>query len=356
MNCRVSVIVPVYNVEKYLKQCLDSLINQTLEDIEIICVNDGSTDSSLNILEEYQNKDNRIKIISQENKGVSAARNLGLKNAKGEYLLFIDADDWVELNALEELFNYSKKLNSEILFFTFKQFYESSSTYEVNDSINLKLLDSTFENKVFTYKDTVDFLFKIPHAVYNKFYNLSFLRKINAEFIGNLGEDMLFHYKTFLKASKVSVIHKSYYNYRIRDGSACTSGGKASFNIFETLKGLQDLLIEMNIYNQFKQEFFEFIIINIKFVYLRLLDDNKEEFFNLLKEKYWEFNLNQVDEYLNEWHFDDRVFYQSIAQSNNASQFDLLYKKLYDEFLANMSKQESNKKSLKSKLKRLLKS
>ena len=105
MNCRVSVIVPVYNVEKYLKQCLDSLINQTLEDIEIICVNDGSTDSSLNILEEYQNKDNRIKIISQENKGVSAARNLGLKNAKGEYLLFIYADDWVELNALEELFN-----------------------------------------------------------------------------------------------------------------------------------------------------------------------------------------------------------------------------------------------------------
>ena len=90
---KVSIIVPIFNVDKYLEACLDSLICQTLKDIEIICVNDGSTDNSLEILNQYQGKEKRLKIFSQENKGVSAARNLGLQIAKGDYILFVDADD-----------------------------------------------------------------------------------------------------------------------------------------------------------------------------------------------------------------------------------------------------------------------
>ena len=93
MMPKVSVIIPVYNVEKYLKQCLDSVVNQTLKDIEIICVNDGSTDNSLEILEEYAQKDNRIIIISQENQGQSVARNIALEKATGEYVGFVDSDD-----------------------------------------------------------------------------------------------------------------------------------------------------------------------------------------------------------------------------------------------------------------------
>ena len=114
---KISIIVPVYNVEKYLKECLDSLINQTLEDIEIICINDGSTDNSLAILEEYQKKDSRIKVFSQKNQGVSAARNLGIEKATGEYLTFLDSDDRLELNTCEILYKETIAKNSDFLFF-----------------------------------------------------------------------------------------------------------------------------------------------------------------------------------------------------------------------------------------------
>ena len=97
---KISAILPVYNVEQYIKDCLDSIINQTMDDIEIICVNDGSLDNSLQVLEEYAQKDARIKIISQENQGQGIARNNGLKIANGEYITFIDPDDWVDVDTV----------------------------------------------------------------------------------------------------------------------------------------------------------------------------------------------------------------------------------------------------------------
>lgn len=111
---KVSVIVPVYNVEKYLSRCLDTLINQTLKDIEIICVNDGSKDNSLSILKKYAQKDSRIKIIDKQNEGLSIARNDGLKYACGEYIGYVDSDDWVDLNFYEKLYTAAKKYNSDI--------------------------------------------------------------------------------------------------------------------------------------------------------------------------------------------------------------------------------------------------
>ena len=108
-NPKISVIIPVYNVEDYLEECLDSIINQTFKDLEIICINDGSQDNSLNILEEYAEKDNRIKIITTKNQGLSAARNRGLENITGDYVYFIDSDDYLELTAFEELYAVSEE-------------------------------------------------------------------------------------------------------------------------------------------------------------------------------------------------------------------------------------------------------
>ena len=100
---KISIIVPVYNVEKYLPECLESLIHQTLKDIEIICINDGSTDNSLSILKDYAKKDSRIRIINKENWGISAARNSGINTAMGDFLSFIDSDDWIDLDFFENL-------------------------------------------------------------------------------------------------------------------------------------------------------------------------------------------------------------------------------------------------------------
>lgn len=111
---KVSIIVPIYNVEKYLKRCLDSLVNQTLNDIEIICINDGSTDGSLEILNEYGRRDDRIVIINQENSGLSATRNKGIDIAKGQFIGFVDSDDWVSKDYFEKLYNSAIQNEAEI--------------------------------------------------------------------------------------------------------------------------------------------------------------------------------------------------------------------------------------------------
>ena len=123
---KVSVIIPVYNVEKYLRECLDSVINQTLKDIEIICVDDGSSDGSLKILEEYAQKDNRIKVLKQEHGGVSCARNLALGGAAGEYMLCLDSDDYLELNTLESLYNRALNFDLDMLSFS-GQYFDNST-------------------------------------------------------------------------------------------------------------------------------------------------------------------------------------------------------------------------------------
>ena len=120
---KVSVIIPVYNVEKYLRECLDSVVNQTLKDIEIICINDGSPDNSLAILEEYAKKDSRIIVISQENSGVSTARNVGIDLAKGDYLYFIDADDYAEPDLLELSYQKALSTQCDIVNFGFFEHY-----------------------------------------------------------------------------------------------------------------------------------------------------------------------------------------------------------------------------------------
>ena len=111
---KVSIIVPVYNVEKYLSKCLDSIVNQTLKDIEIICINDGSVDNSQSVLEAYAKKDTRIKVINQENLGLSCARNKGIDIAQGEYIGFVDSDDWIDLEFYEELYNNAINTQSDI--------------------------------------------------------------------------------------------------------------------------------------------------------------------------------------------------------------------------------------------------
>ena len=111
---KISVIVPVYNVDRYLEICIDSLINQTYDNLEIILINDGSTDDSKLICEKYLKLDKRIKLINQKNKGVSSARNNGIRNSSGEYIVFVDSDDWVDLDYFERLYNAAKKYDSDI--------------------------------------------------------------------------------------------------------------------------------------------------------------------------------------------------------------------------------------------------
>lgn len=204
---KISIIIPVYNTEKYLKKCLDSIINQTLKSLEIICIDDCSTDNSLNILKEYQLKDNRIKIIEQkENKGQGVARNLGLNIAEGEYIGFIDSDDWIDLNFFEKLYFAAKKYNSDVAL---------AANVRIGNGRTKKRLDFKNEEIYTNIEDkfNISKLLKNPCPT-NKIYRREFLIKNNIIWpAGCYCEDKLFVTKAVYYANSLVCVPDIYYYY-----------------------------------------------------------------------------------------------------------------------------------------------
>ena len=213
----VSVIVPVYNVEKYLRRCLDSIINQTLKDIEIICVNDGSKDSSLDILKEYSQKDSRVKIIDQENAGLSAARNSGMEIASGEYIGYVDSDDWVDLNFFEKLYNAAKKHDADIAVADFVRQHSKKKKIRLN--ITEEKVYETPEEKYLvckTYREG---------CVWNKIYRNDFLKSINLKFVpGMYYEDRDFTARSLYFSKKLVTVPGTYYDYFVNPKSIVKFG------------------------------------------------------------------------------------------------------------------------------------
>lgn len=199
---KISVIVPVYNVEEYIEECINSIVNQTLKEIEIIIVNDGTKDNSIKKIEKYFS-DPRIILINKENGGISSARNAGLKIAKGEYVSFIDSDDFIELTMLEELYNNSEK--AEIVF--------SNITFFNNET-----KEKNYDKKkaVFGNINKGSYLFYyVVISPGNKIYKRAYLEKVNFNFIeGIIYEDAIFAIETLFLAKKVKYIDKFHYIYR----------------------------------------------------------------------------------------------------------------------------------------------
>lgn len=212
-NPKISVIIPVYNVEQYLRECLDSVVNQTFRDIEIICIDDGSIDNSLAILEEYAAKDCRFIVIHQENAGQSTARNKGLDIAKGEYIFFVDSDDTINLSTVEKAYNCASESDSELAMF-------------YNDSVNLSSIDSP----CFVSETTEDLLSKTKKAFFQgpgpcKFlWKRSLINRLNLRFIHGIKfEDVPFVLKGALNSNKISVLPEVLYYYRVNENSTTRS-------------------------------------------------------------------------------------------------------------------------------------
>lgn len=216
---RITVVIPVYNVEKYLKECLDSVLNQTFPDWEAVCVNDGSTDGSAAILDEYASKDGRFKIITQANGGLSSARNTGIKAAKGDYVLFLDSDDWLEPNALETI---SENLEGEdMLCFSGCRYFEETKSFNPPD----ELLEKVYESGMDYYNENAlqhrDFAFV---CVVLRAYKRTFLIENGLRFKeGIFHEDNLFTPLTCFYAGKVRVFNECLYDYRVRFNSITTT-------------------------------------------------------------------------------------------------------------------------------------
>ena len=209
---KVSVIIPVYNVEKYLEKCIESVINQTLKDIEIICVNDGSTDNSLDILTKYSKNEPRMTIITQVNSGLSEARNTGIRIATGEYIGLLDSDDYVDLDFYEKLYKSAIKYNADIACGDIIRF--SSKKHKI-------LLNLKDEAIVETVKEKFQITGVPAHNyVWNKIYKREALIKSEIEFIkGRTYEDMPYTVDVLEKLGKLVTVPNVYYNYRSNPNS-----------------------------------------------------------------------------------------------------------------------------------------
>ena len=282
----LSVIIPVYNVENYLNECLDSVTSQTLDDMEIICIDDGSTDNSPDILKEYSKKDKRIKIITKENGGQATARNLGIKEAQGEYIAFVDSDDFIEPTMFEKLYTKSKDNNLDIAMCKIATY--DNQTEEIKNNVWYYMLGvfRDFEKGIFNHKDTKEFTCHIAVTPYNKIYKTTLLKENNILFPeGLIFEDEKFFYDTYLRAKRVSIVDEFLYYYRInRKGSTVDTIKDNDFSdIVPISKLIRETFKETDNYEDYK------ILLSNRFIHLQLArftqtsQKYKENFFNLLK-------------------------------------------------------------------------
>ncbi len=210
MNCKISVIIPCYNAEKYLDRCIKSVINQTYRNLELICIDDCSTDSTNSILHSYKSLDSRVKVYkNNHNIGLSATRNRGLKYCTGKYVFFLDSDDSITNDAFEQLSNFSKDKNLDIVLF--------NATQIENEKNFILKRQYTFD-KIITGKEVLCLAYNSNnldfYPAWVNLYKLSFLRKNKITFFENIyHEDILYTFIIFFKAKKVGLINKEFYNY-----------------------------------------------------------------------------------------------------------------------------------------------
>ena len=243
-SVKVSVIIPCYKVENFLSQCLDSVINQTLKDIEIICVNDGSPDNSLKILQEYASRDSRIKIISQKNQGLSCSRNNALKLVCGEYVLFLDSDDWIRQDACELLYNKSKQYDLDMVNFAGTNYNDITKTYNQLNGQKILYIQDNKDN--FNRSELEKFLYNIPISACRFFYRMGFLNKHNIRFPEGINfEDNYFVRHALLFVQNFGVEREILYFRRIH-GESITQNVSKFFNDYIEVLGRVEKLYETN--------------------------------------------------------------------------------------------------------------
>lgn len=245
MNPKISIVVPVYNVENYLYQCLNSLVNQTLEEIEIIVVNDGSTDQSSEILSDFEKHyPHKIKCIHQVNQGISAARNNGVTIATGEYLAFIDSDDFIELNTYEELLNLAN--NADIVLCDIEYYWDSNNA----KNYVMKGLSPLYNDVKMPNRALLSPLFS-----WNKIFKREFYLKNNITFhLGTWYEDL--EPMTFMlaMADEVHYLEKTLIHYRQRNNSIMSSRNEKCKDIFDVLEDIVVRFKENDLFDKFEKE------------------------------------------------------------------------------------------------------
>ena len=286
---KITIIVPVYNVEKYLVNAIDSALSQTYENLEIILIDDGSTDSSGKICDQYKEKDSRIKVIHQKNKGLSGARNTGLDNATGKYIMFLDPDDSFELDACEKLYNYIEKSNADYVVGNYTNMDEDGTKWD-----NPVFSKEKYKEYKLSIEDYTHSFYNMNSGVWNKIFRKTFLDGLQIKFMEKLpAEDAIFTTYCFMKSSNVYYMPEIVYDYRIRySDSISSSCSKVYFlGINKAYRVIYNNFIENN-YIDFYRFFYAK---SMNYILYKFIDSDKltkEERIDILEEMRWFYELS----------------------------------------------------------------
>lgn len=306
----ISVIIAVYNAQKYLRQCLDSVLNQTYKDIEVICVNDGSTDSSLKILEEYEKADVRVRVFTKENEGLggASARNFGLEKATGKYVSILDSDDFFDSDMLKAAAEKAEKLETDIVVFGGCEFNNVTGiTAERISILNRRVIP---KQEVFSYRDCPKDIFQLTQGMaWNKLYKKEFIDKYQLRFQRiKYTDDAYFTFLAMALAKRVTVLDRNLCFYRINTGTNQSSGitdyPDSSYGPYLELK---KELQRRGIYEEVEQSFLNCAITFMRHCYDRI---NRYDSFEYLHEKLKRevFETLQVKDKPKEFYYDERVY------------------------------------------------
>ena len=272
---KVSIIVPVYNVEKYIGKCLDSLVNQTIDDYEVIVVNDGTPDNSQEIIDKYAVKyPNIVKPVIKKNGGLSDARNYGLKYAKGDYIGFVDSDDYVEHSMFEKLYNKAKENDFDITVCDINYVYDEKTVR----------VSSLISRDIFTKEGVREAMINIYPAAWNKLYKRKLFNN-NVRFKkGVWYEDVEFLYRLFPYIDSIGTVKEALINYVQRDNSIIRSFDERLYNYIDNWNGIVEFYKQNGFFNQYQKQI-EYCY--IRYVYCTFIisatNFDKKEFFKAVK-------------------------------------------------------------------------
>lgn len=252
----ISLIMPVYNSGDYLEDTLASVLNQSFDDFELVCVNDGSSDGSIDILRKFAENDSRIKIVSQENSGSGVSRNRGLKESSGEYVFFIDSDDYIDPDFLRICYESISEDD-----FDFIMFQVASIRDDIKDDDVMFTPYHLNEKFIFNYEVNKGGVLNSYFAPWSKFYRKEFLTEKDIYFDENLPyEDVIFHIKSMIKAMKILFIPECIYYYRLDNPGSLSTNFSSHIKIFDVIESVREFLIDENLLNYFEKEFESFKI------------------------------------------------------------------------------------------------
>ena len=294
---KISIIIPFNNIEQYIEQCLTSVCSKTLKDIEVICVNDASTDGSRKIVEEFINKDSRIKLIDLDTrKGQGYARNRAIEIAQGEYIGFVDSDDWVDTDMFLELYNKAKENDNDITICQAREYDDINNKYILSDYYSLTILEKMGE-RVFSSVETKDELLDINVVLWNKIYKKEYLDKIGQKFPeGFIYEDLPFFFGTYLPANKIQIVWKNFYIYRVnRKNSTMQQFNKKILDRLAMVSLTYEKMKKFDFLNDIQDKIKGWIINDLFHRYTMLKESYQKEYFFEMKKIFKSLDIQDLE-------------------------------------------------------------